>query len=290
MFKVGDIIDDQYRLVRLIGEGGQGTVFEAEDIEIGAPLAIKVLRQEVAVKVDWVMRLRREARAMGMLTGTAAVQIYALNHAKTGQLYLIMELLRGQDLEQYLKKFEARAKYVPTRILIELLSPIVETLAVAHARGIVHRDIKPANIFVLDSGIRGRVRLVDFGMVKDLAGGTQLTKDGFVVGSPSYIAPEGWRGNSALITHSADVYAMGVLVYRILSGHVPFYGELLTDVVRQVIKGARPSLHAERPDLPKAIDSWVEQALAVDPKARYGSVRELWDELIAILRPDDAAW
>jgi eukaryotic-like serine/threonine-protein kinase len=290
MFKVGDVIDEQYRLVRLIGEGGQGTVFEAEDMEIGAPLAIKVLRQEVAAKVDWVMRLRREARAMGMLSGTAAVQIYALNHARSGQLYLLMELLRGQDFEQYLRKFEARSKFVPTRILIELLSPIVETLAVAHSRGIVHRDIKPANIFVLDSGIRGRVRLVDFGMVKDLTSTTQLTRDGYVVGSPSYIAPEGWRGNPALITHSADVYAVGVLVYRILAGHVPFQGELLPEIVRQVIKGARPSLYAVRPDLPKEVDRWVEQALAVDPKNRFASVRDLWDELIAVLRPDDVAW
>lgn len=287
MFQVGDIIDDQYRLVRLIGEGGQGTVFEAEDMEIGAPLAIKVLKQEVAVRTDCVLRLRREARAMGMLTGTAACQIYALNHAKTGQLYILMELLRGQDLDQYIKKFEARAKHVPVRMLLELLSPIVETLEVAHARGIVHRDIKPANIFVLDSGIRGRVRLVDFGMVKDLAAPMQLTRDGFVVGSPSYIPPEGWRGNSAMITPSADVYAMGALVFRMLAGHVPFRGELLTDVVRQVVKGPRPSLYAERPDLPKAIDSWVEQALAIDPKNRFASVRELWNELLAIVRPDD---
>jgi eukaryotic-like serine/threonine-protein kinase len=287
MFQVGDVIDDQYRLIRLIGEGGQGTVFEAEDMEIGAPLAVKVLKQEVAVRTDCVMRLRREARAMGMLTGTAAVQIYSLNHAKTGQLYILMELLRGQDLDQYIKKFEARAKHVPVRMLLELLSPIVETLEVAHSRGIVHRDIKPSNIFVLDSGIRGRVRLVDFGMVKDLAAPTQLTRDGFVVGSPSYIPPEGWRGNPAMITRSADVYAMGALVFRMLAGHVPFRAELLTDVVRMVIKGPRPSLYAERPDLPKSIDSWVERALAVDPKNRFSSVRELWNELLAIVRPDD---
>lgn len=289
MFQVGDIIDGQYRLVRLIGEGGQGTVYEAEDMEIGAPLAIKVLKEEVAARVDCVMRLRREARAMGMLTGTAAVQIYALNHATSGQLYILMELLRGQDLEAYIRKFEVRSKRIPVRMLLELLSPVVETLEVAHARGIIHRDIKPANIFVLDSGIRGQVRLVDFGMVKDLAAPTKLTHDGFVMGSPSYIPPEGWSGKSDMITRSADVYAMGALVYRILAGHVPFRGEALTDVVFQVIKGPRPSLYAERPDLPKAIDSWVAQALAIDPKNRFSSVRQLWDELLAIVRPDDMA-
>jgi serine/threonine-protein kinase len=171
--------------------------------------------------------------------------------------------------------------------MIELLSPIVETLEVAHSRGIIHRDIKPANIFVLDSGIRGRVRLVDFGMVKDLGAATQLTREGFVVGSPAYIPPEGWRGNPAMITHSADVYAMGALVFRMLTGHVPFRGELLTDIIHQAIRGPRPSLYAERQDLPKALDQWVAHALAVEPKSRFVSVRELWDGLLEILRPDD---
>jgi serine/threonine protein kinase len=288
MFKVGDVVDDQYRLVRLIGAGGQGSVFEAEDMEIGAPFAIKVLNKEFAVDVESVRRLRREARAMGMLTGTAACQVYGLNHSKTGQLYIVMELLRGEDLEHYIRKFEFRGVPLPVRVMLELISPIVETLAVAHARGIVHRDIKPANIFVLENGIRGRVRLVDFGMAKDLSSPTQLTKEGVVVGSPSYIPPEGWQGTAASITHSADVYGLGVLVFRMLAGRVPFVGDELVDVIREVIRGARPSLHAKRPDLPKSIDEWVKRSLAVDPKDRFGSVRELWNELIEIVRPDDA--
>lgn len=287
MFEVGDVIDDQYRLVRLIGAGGQGSVFEAEDLEIGAPFAIKVLNREFAMDVECVRRLRREARAMGMLTGTAAVQILALNHAKSGQLYLVMELLRGQDLERYIKNFESRGMFIPVRMMLEVLSPVIETLEVAHGRGIVHRDIKPANIFVLDSGIRGRVRLVDFGMAKDLSSSAQLTQEGVVVGSPSYIAPEGWYGKPEMITHSADVYALGALVFRMLTGKVPFHGAELVDVIREVARGPRPSLHAKRPDLPKIMDPWVARALAIHPQERFGSVRELWDELIAILRPDD---
>ena len=285
MFQIGDIIDDQYRIVRLIGEGGQGTVFEAEDLEIEAPMAIKVLKENVAAKPEWVMRLRREARAMGVLSGTAAVQIYALNRAKSGQLYIVMELLRGQDLHQSIKRFESRYGFVPVHTILELLSPIVDTLEAAHARGIVHRDLKPANIFVLDSSARGRVRLLDFGMVKDLAAATPLTKEGFVVGSPSYIPPEGWRGNSANVTAAADVYAMGALVYRLLSGHAPFHGETLLEIVRLVTRGPRPSLHAERSNLPKAIDPWVAQALAIEPEDRFASIREMWDELLPILDP-----
>ena len=285
MFQIDDIIDEQYRLVRLIGEGGQGTVFEAEDLEISAPVAIKVLKPEVASRPEWVMRLRREARAMGILADTAAVQIFALNRSKTGDLYIVMEMLRGQDLDHCMKRFEGRYGFVPIPTMLELLTPIVDTLDAAHQRGIVHRDVKPANIFVLDAAARGRVRLLDFGMVKDLAAITPLTKEGIVLGSPSYIAPEGWRGNSSLITASADVYSMGALVFRILAGHSPFQGDQLLDIVRLVTRGPRPSLRAERPQLPPAIDAWIAKALAIAPNDRFRSVREMWDELLPILAP-----
>lgn len=283
MFEIGDVIDDQYRIVRLIGEGGQGTVFEAEDLDIEAPVAIKVLRPQVAEKPEWVIRLRREARAMGVLSGPAAVQIFALNRAKTGQLYIVMELLRGHDLDQSIKRFESRHGFVPVPTMLDILAPIVDTLEVAHGRGIVHRDLKPANIFVLDSSNRGRVRLLDFGMVKDLSATTPLTREGFVVGSPSYIAPEAWRGKSATITHAADVYALGTLVFRILAGHVPFQGDQLVELVRLVTRAPRPSLVNERSTLPKSIDPWVARALAIAPEDRFKSVREMWNELLSIL-------
>jgi eukaryotic-like serine/threonine-protein kinase len=285
MFKIGETIDDQYRIVRLIGEGGQGTVFEAEYLEIGTPIAIKVLKPEVAAKPECVVRLRREARAMGMLSGTAAVQIFALNQDKAGRLYIVMELLRGQDLDHCVQRFEGRYGFVPVPTMLDLLTPIVDTLEVAHERGIVHRDIKPANIFVLDSSARGRVRLLDFGMVKDFASTTQLTREGLVLGSPSYIAPETWRGNSSIVTHAADVYAMGVLVYRMLSGHVPFQADALLEIVRLTTRSPRPSLHAERSNLPEAIDPWVARVLAITPEERFASVREMWDELQPILSP-----
>lgn len=283
MFEIGDVIDDQYRIMRLIGEGGQGTVFEAEDMDIEAPVAIKVLRPQVAEKPEWVIRLRREARAMGVLSGTAAVQIFALNRAKTGQLYIVMELLRGHDLDQSIKRFESRHGFVPVHTMLDLLAPIVDTLEVAHGRGIVHRDLKPANIFVLDSSNRGRVRLLDFGMVKDLSATTPLTREGFVVGSPSYIAPESWRGKSTSVTHAADVYALGALVFRILAGHVPFQGDQLVELVRLVTRAPRPSLVDKRSTLPQSIDPWVARALAITPEDRFKSVREMWNELLSIL-------
>jgi serine/threonine-protein kinase len=288
MFQLGDVIDGQYRLVRQIGEGGHGTVFEAEDLDIGAPVALKFLRAEVADTPEFATRMRREARAMGALSGTAAVQIYAYNRAKNGPMYIVMELLRGKDFEKFLREYEREVGKLPRSKLFELVSPIVDTLDIAHQRGIVHRDIKPANIFVLDSTARGPVRLLDFGLVKDLASSTPLTQDGLVVGSPSYIAPESWQGKSDKVSPAADIYAMGAVIYRSFAGEVPFAASTLIDVVRMATRGPRPSLHAIRPDLPQAVDAWVARALAIEPKQRFQSVRELWLSLVGLLGPGGA--
>ncbi len=287
MIQPGEVIDGQYRVVRMIGEGGQGAVYESEDLDIGAPVAIKILKPEVADSPEFTTRMRREARAMGMLAGTAAVQIFAFNRAKNGLMYIVMELLRGQDFERYLWQHEKNFGPLPISTIIELLTSIIDTLEAAHARGIVHRDLKPANIFVLDSTARGRVRLLDFGMVKDLSASTQLTQEGVVIGSPSYIAPESWTGPSINVSSAADVYAMGAVLYRIFAGHVPFRGDSLVDVVRLVIRGPRPSLHEKRPDLPKAIDRWVTRVLAIEPQHRYASVHEMWNALLEVFRTGD---
>jgi len=284
MIQSGEVLDNQYRILRLIGEGGQGAVYEAEDLDIGAPVAIKILKKEVADSPEFTTRMRREARSMGVLSGTAAVQIFALNRSKDGLMYIVMELLRGQDLERYLWQHEMEFGPLPASKMIELLAPIVDTLEVAHARGIVHRDLKPANIFVLDSTARGRVRLLDFGMVKDLSASTPLTQDGFVVGSPSYIAPESWQGPSITVTAAADMYAMGAVIFRIFAGHVPFRGDSLVDVVRLVIRAARPTLTDKRPELPKALDRWVARVLAIEPHHRFSNIREMWSNLLDILR------
>ncbi|TKD12717.1 serine/threonine-protein kinase [Polyangium fumosum] len=217
MFLVNEVIDEQYRILRRIGEGGHGTVYEAEDLDIGAPVAVKFLRPEVADAPEFATRMRREARAMGALSGTSAVQIFALNRTKSGQMYIVMELLRGKDFEGFLADHEREVGRLSRSKLFELISPIVDTLDVAHQRGIVHRDIKPANIFVLESTARGPVRLLDFGLVKVLSVLTPLTQEGLVVGSPSYIAPEGWQGRPDRITPAADVYAIGAVIFRALA-------------------------------------------------------------------------
>lgn len=285
MFRVNEVIDGQYRILRRIGEGGHGTVYEAEDLDIGAPVAVKFLRPEIADEPEFATRMRREARAMGALSGTSAVQIFALNRTKSGQMYIVMELLRGKDFERFLVDHEREVGRLSRSKLFELISPIVDTLDVAHQRGIVHRDIKPANIFVLESTARGPVRLLDFGLVKVLSVLTPLTQEGLVVGSPSYIAPEGWQGRPDRVTPAADVYAIGAVIFRALAGQVPFPADTLIDVVKMSTRGKRPSLRALRPDLPAGIDTWVERALAIETEHRFPSVKDLWLSLVGRLGP-----
>ena len=190
-YKPGDVIDGRYKVLGLLGQGGHGVVYRAEDLELGSQVAIKCLHKAIASKPEFKTRMQREARAMGSLSGTSAVQIFALNKAAEGVLYIVMELLQGRDLEAYLRETEVHGGHLAVVELFELIGPIVDTLEQAHAQGLIHRDLKPGNVFVLDSATRGRVRLLDFGLAKDMKA-DPLTQEGTIAGSPSYMAPEVW--------------------------------------------------------------------------------------------------
>jgi serine/threonine-protein kinase len=266
----GQVIGGRYRLERPIDKGGQGDVYAALDLKDGDHVAIKILKDKFAADPDWRERMLREARAMTSLAGTAAVRVYDQRWTDEGALCLVMELLDGLDFERYLHALAERGQVVTPPHLIELLAPIVFTLQAAHDMGIVHRDLKPANIFVTKSD---GVRLLDFGFAKftRLRG---FTMSGTIPGSPSYVAPETWRGE--VVDARADVYALGVLLFRALAGYTPFDSSNLPKLLRDVTTAPRPSLHRYRPDLRPDVDAWVEQALAIDPAHRFSSVRALW--------------
>jgi len=279
----GDLLDERYEIQELIGKGGHGKVFRALDRQLSSPDAIKVLYGETAAEQDFRIRMEREARAMGQLAGTCAVQVLAFNKAPDGSLYLVMELLDGSDLGAYLKQSEVSGRPLPIHEVYEILEPIAETLHAAHEHNIIHRDIKPANVFVMRSRARGRSRLVDFGLSKDLSI-EGLTKTGMVAGSPGYIAPESWLGRRP-VDRRVDVYGFGVLLFRTLATKLPFktkrpIDELLIDVTR----GERPSLHALRPDLHPTIDHWAQRALAIKPDDRFDSVEAMWSFLDIVLK------
>lgn len=278
LYQPDDVIEGRYRLLKKIGTGAHGVVFRARDLESRADVALKFLSEDIGRQSDYVERLRREALAMARLRGTAAVYVHGLRGTPPGPTYLILEYLVGRDLQQYLELAESHGgQFKPDRLL-QMLRPIASTLSAAHAQGIVHRDLKPSNIMVLDKSVGGGVRLLDFGLVK-LLDQKRLTADGHVAGTPSYIAPEAWRGHPLELDHRVDVYALGVIVFRALSGRVPYPSKNMIDTLTWATKGARPSLCALRNDLPPAVDSWVQRALAIDPGQRYQTIAELWSTL-----------
>jgi serine/threonine-protein kinase len=273
------VLDDRYELQEIIGRGGHGVVYRAFDRVLGADVAIKFLHDSIAVDPQYNIRMLREAQVMAALTGTSAIRVYGLNTTPDGALFLVMELLSGRDFDTYLADLEDGGRRLSVYRLFELLDPIVDTLEAAHVRGIVHRDLKPGNIFVLDSG---GTRLLDFGLAKVMAA-APLTNSGMVAGSPSYIAPEVWKGNPRVLDHRIDVYSLGAIVFRALSGSVPFGGNDVLEKLALVTTAERPSLHRLRPDLSPEIDVWVAEVLAIDPDFRFHQVRGMWNALRGIL-------
>ena len=281
-FGPGDIVNNRYRILEKLGAGAHGIVFRARDLETREEVALKFLGDGKSFDPEFSRRIEREALAMARLRGTSAVYVHGLNLAQDGSLYLIMEVLAGRDFEEYLAESERVGGRLKKPKLLELLRPIVDTLEAAHRQGIVHRDLKPSNVFIVDAARGGGVRLLDFGLAKMLDA-SALTADGMVAGTPSYIAPEAWRGISSILDHRIDVYALGVLVFRALAGRTPVPKGNVLDVCSWAMTGERPSLHALRQSLPRAIDVWVEKALAIDPNDRFQSVRALWNSLEGLL-------
>lgn len=281
-YEPGDVVSKRYRILTKLGEGAFGVVFRARDLETREEVALKFLRSGLGLDAEQNRRIEREAIAMARLSGTCAVYVHGLRLADDGMSYLVMEMLHGMDFERFMGEAERRGGRVSRNKLAELMRPVVDTLEAAHARGIIHRDLKPSNVFVIDARAGGGVRLLDFGLVKLLDAGA-LTADGTVAGSPSYIAPEIWEGNPRALDHRIDVYSLGVLLFRALSGQLPMGNLGMMQLYEWVKRGERPSLRRFRPELPEAVDEWVQRALHPDRDRRYGSVRELWSALEPLL-------
>jgi serine/threonine-protein kinase len=278
----GQIIGGRYQLLSLLDRGGQGSVYRARDLKDLDEVAIKVLADSMATDPQYRERMFREAHAMTTLRGTAAVRILDQQWTDDGALCLVMELLDGTDFEKLLHNIESRGHHLPLGALFEIIEPVVQTLEMAHAQGILHRDLKPANIFVIKPERGGGVRLLDFGFAK-FTRMHGLTAEGFVAGSPSYIAPEAWKGSPRALDQRIDVYSLAAVIFRALAGRPPFVSKDVVEILQMTTQAPRPSLHAIRQDLPASVDHWVEQALAIDPLHRFVRVTGMWAALRGML-------
>jgi eukaryotic-like serine/threonine-protein kinase len=286
--RTGTVLVGRYELRAVIGRGGHGTVWRAHDRSSGRSVAIKMLNDVVAQDPQHIERLKREQQAMVVLAGTSAVGFVDACRSPGGRLCLVMELLEGMDLEQRLEELEQHGQFISIPELLRVLDPIVDTLDRAHQAGILHRDLKPANIFIMSESAGGGVRLLDFGLAR-LRSAQPLTAAGMIVGSPSYIAPEVWKGRSDQLDPRCDIYSFGIAVFRALANRLPFEGASLQDKFRMTTTAPRPSLRAFRPDLPEDVDHWVQEVLAIDPEGRFHTIRGAWNALLSSLRAPDFA-
>ncbi|HXX68497.1 MAG TPA: protein kinase [Polyangiaceae bacterium] len=271
----GDTIANKYAVVRLLGEGGMGAVYEATHLRLRQRLAIKVLRPDAPDFDDVMARFEREARATAQLRSIHTARIVDVDTLASGLPYIVMEYLEGADLDVILQKDGV----LPVDRAVDIVRQVAEAMAEAHSLGIVHRDLKPSNLFVCQMGDRQLVKVLDFGISKTDSddGQSRLTQDGQYFGTPCYAAPEQLRSASEADARS-DIWSLGIVLYELLTGRPPFVGNP-TSVIARVMTDPIPWPLELRPDLPPDVARLVMRALKRDPAERFRSMRELSDAL-----------
>ena len=263
------VLGAQYDIVRLLGKGGMGAVYLGRERLLDRPVAIKILPHESADTADARERFLREARMAAKLTHPNIVPLYSFGEAgKT--LFYVMGYVEGESLEQRLNR-EGRIGFDETR---RILGELAAALEHAHAHGIVHRDIKPDNVLV--EARTGRAVLTDFGVAKQQVGGHTLTHTGTILGTPHYMSPEQASGDRDLDGRS-DIYALGIIGYRMLTGRLPFDGGSLQELIAQQISREPVALSVLLPDVPADLDSAIAKCLAKDPAHRWSNAALLRD-------------
>lgn len=273
--RTGEMIGGRYLVGKTLGQGAHGEVYRARDTIDLQDVAIKFLAPHLAKDTDYRVRLVREARIMSALQGLATVKIFGVVGADDGTPCVVMELMDGEDLADFLTTRQKRGEPLTVDEVVRIFAPIISTLDGAHAKGIVHRDIKPSNIFLANRALDD-ARLMDFGLAKagDL---TSITADQMLAGSPSYIAPEVWTKGAKEADARSDIYSLSVVIFEALTFDVPIYRDRLVEMLMAVTTpGNIPSLHEKRPSLPPQIDDWSRQAMATSPADRFQTVVAMW--------------
>ena len=269
MIQIGKIFAGRYRIVKQIGRGGMADVYLAKDLILdGEEVAVKVLRTNYQTDPIAVARFQREARAMADLDHPHIVRITDIGE-EDGQQYLAMEYVAGLDLKRYIKEHYPLSNEEAVRIMGQILL----AMRLAHTRGIVHRDLKPQNILLTPDGT---AKVTDFGIAVAFAE-TSLTQTNSMLGSVHYLSPEQARGSKA--TFQSDIYAMGIIFYEMLTGHIPYDGDSAVTIALQHFQKPLPSVIAENPSVPQALENVVIKATAKKLSDRYQSVSEMYVDL-----------
>ncbi|WP_438025315.1 serine/threonine-protein kinase [Sorangium sp. So ce233] len=275
---LGHVIGDKYGVTAIIGEGGMGAVYEAEHLQIGRLVAVKVMHARETQQREAISRLEHEARVAGRIGHPNICEVYDIGRLPDGSPYLVMERLHGETLAQRIE----RCGVVPPGELIDIMLQVLSALVTAHERGIVHRDLKPENIFLSErAGMLPVAKLLDFGISQ--ASGVDgavmdLTRTGMVMGTPYYMAPEQARGDVEL-DHRLDLWAIGVILYEALTGQRPFVARNYNALLVQILTlWHRPVMELD-PSIPPALSRLVDRALAKAREERFQSAREFQEAL-----------
>ena len=268
MIMKGQKINDRYQIIKSIGEGGMANVYLAYDTILDRDVAVKVLRGDLSNDEKFVRRFQREALNASSLSHPNIVEVYDVGE-DNGQYFIVMEYIEGKNLKDLLKK---RGKLTTTEV-VDIMSQIADGLSVAHDSYIIHRDIKPQNIMILENGL---VKITDFGIAMAM-NATQLTQTNSVMGSVHYLPPEQASGKGS--TLKSDIYSMGILMYELLTGKLPYRGDNAVEIALKHLKEPLPSVREELPDIPQSVENVILKSAAKNPKNRYNDAREMYEDL-----------
>lgn len=275
MIAKGQLINDRYEIQRLIGEGGMANVYLAKDTILDRKVAVKVLRGDLAGDEKFVRRFQREALSASSLSHPNIVEIYDVGE-DDGNFYIVMEFIEGKTLKQLIKKRGVLSLPESMDIMLQLL----DALSTAHDSYIIHRDIKPQNIMIKESGL---VKITDFGIAMAL-NSVELTQTNSVMGSVHYLPPEQASGKGSTIR--SDIYSLGILMFEMLTGKMPFKGDSAVEIALKHMKEPLPSVKQLNPVVPQSVENIILKAAAKNPKNRYRDVREMADDIKTCLDED----
>ncbi len=272
MITKGTKINDRYEIIKSIGEGGMANVYLANDVILNRLVAVKILRGNLAEDEKFIRRFQREAIAASSLNHPNIVEIYDVGE-DNGKYFIVMEYVEGKTLKSLIKKRGALTLTEVIDIMLQLTSAITH----AHESYIIHRDIKPQNVIIMEDG---RVKIMDFGIASQLKR-QELTQTNSIMGTVYYLPPE--QASGLATTAKSDIYSLGILMYELVTGHVPFKGDSPVEVALKQMKDPLPSITDAYPEIPQSIENIILKACAKNPKNRYENVKDMHDDLLTAL-------
>lgn len=272
MIVKGQKVNNRYEILKTIGEGGMANVYLAHDTILDRDVAIKVLRGDLANDDKFVRRFQREALSASSLSHPNIVEIYDVGE-DDGDYFIVMEYVPGKNLKQLLK----RRGSLTVEEVVDIMLQITSAMSVAHDNLIIHRDLKPQNILIMDDG---GVKITDFGIAMAL-NATQLTQTNSAMGSVHYFPPEQANGKGA--TLKSDVYSLGIMMYELLTGELPFRGDNAVEIALKHLKEPIPSIRDTHPLIPQSVENVIIKATAKNPKNRYANANEMHEDLKTVL-------